>query len=447
MIGWKIAVVAALLPYASAAQESTLTVVRASDPAPSAFPVDKKLPEAAFAIPATIPLLNDRLEIVGVETVDVSNRPGRIDERDRIFHTGAEPQFAEKMAAFAAVTPPVLPTLRPDWMLAHFIDVGQGNATLLEFSCGAVLVDTGGQKTATFDSTARLASYLNDFFARRTDLQKSLAMVLLTHPHADHTAGSLGLIKPEYGFKIGSVVANARTDGSGKTGQAKLIAAARARGVPVSLITNESIRRSDGLTSTAIDPLSCATVNPDIRVLWGSDSGTHRWAAEGNNHSVVARVDFGESSFLFTGDMEEDAQPEFISSYVRNPDIIDADVYQVGHHGSKNGTTAALLKVMTPEIAVIGAGNPADEEPNFSAYMFGHPNRVAVELLSSADFGVTKTRPKVSVAVGINGRNPRTGAPPRYSMQELSKAIFSTGWDGDIIIAASATGQKIVQIE
>ena len=427
--------------------QDTVKVVRASDPTPSAFPIDKRLPEAAFTVPTMVPLLNDRLEIVGVETVDVDNRPGRVDERDRIFHSGIEPEFREKTAAFAAALPPVQPRLKPDWMLAHFIDVGQGNATLLEFSCGAVLIDTGGQNTPTFNSTERLAKYLTDFFSRRTDLNKTLGLVLLTHPHADHTAGAAGLVDARYGFKIGSVVANARTDGSGKSGQRKLIESARAKSVPVSLITNESIRRSDGLTSVAIDPLACAPINPDIRVLWGSDSSRHGWAGEANNHSVVARVDFGESSFLFTGDMEENAHPEFVASYVRNPDIIDADIYQVGHHGSKNGTTAALLQVMTPEIAVIGAGNPADEEPNFSAYMFGHPNRVAIELLSSPAYGVSKKRPATTVAVGISGRNPGNGAPPRYAMQNLDKAIFSTGWDGDIVIAASAAGEKVVQVE
>lgn len=157
------------------------------------------------------------------------------------------------------------------------------------------------------------------------------------------------------------------------------------------------------------------------------------------------RVDFGESSFLFTGDLEESAQPEFIGSYVRNPDILDADVYQVSHHGSRNGTTRALLRVMTPEIAVIGSGNPADEEPGFSAYNFGHPNRIAIDLLSDPEHGVSATRPAVIVPVGISGRRPNGTAPPTYINQEIIGAIFSTGWDGDIVIAASADGTKAIE--
>src|SRR5438552_4155815 len=55
-----------------------------------------------------------------------------------------------------------VPTMR-----AHFIDVGQGAATLLEFPCAAVLIDTGGEANGEFDSTDSLLDYLDDFFARR----------------------------------------------------------------------------------------------------------------------------------------------------------------------------------------------------------------------------------------------------------------------------------------
>lgn len=380
-------------------------------------------------------------KIVGIDASDIANLPGRIDARDRILHDGAELKFA---AAATAVTPP---KLRPGWMLSHFIDVGQGNATLLEYSCGLVLIDTGGQVTDTFDGTKRLANYLEAVFKRRPELDRTIASIFLTHPHADHTSGVTALLSTSPSFKIGSIVANARTNGSGWNQQKKLITFGKTKSIPVSLVVNEAIRRSDGFTDAKIDNLRCADGDPDIRVLWGSDSGTHGWASEANNHSVVIRVDFGETSFLFTGDLEETAQAEFIGSYVRNPDILDADIYQVSHHGSRNGTTEALMRVMTPEIAVIGSGNPADEEPGFSAYNFGHPNRVAINLLSDASFGVSLGRPQVTVPVGISGRTPNGTKPPRYSLQPIDRAIFSTGWDGDVVIAASIEGEKKVLVE
>src|SRR5262245_63399116 len=78
----------------------------------------------------------------------------------------------------------------PDAMRVHVIDVGQGAATLVEFPCAAILIDTGGERfpadpwlTAQFDSTARLMSYLRKFFAGRPDLKNQLALLVLTHPH------------------------------------------------------------------------------------------------------------------------------------------------------------------------------------------------------------------------------------------------------------------------
>lgn len=427
------------VPLVAQPADTALSVKRASDVAANSPWGDATTISEAFD--GNVENGPAGFNIVGLEAADISNRPGRTDDRDRILHDGVELKFAERTVTSLP------PKLKPGWMLSHFIDVGQGNATLLEFSCGLVLIDTGGQVSDKFDGTRRLADYLGEVFKRRPDLNRKINRVLLTHPHADHTSGVNALLSMSPSINIGGVVANGRTNGSGWSQQKKLISFARGKGVPVSLITNESIRRSDGLTNPDIDNISCADGDPDIRVLWGSDSGTHSWSKEANNHSVVIRVDYGESSFLFTGDLEETAQPEFIGSYVRNPDIIDADIYQVSHHGSRNGTTQALLRVMSPEIAVIGSGNPADEEPGFSAYNFGHPNRIAINLLSDPDFGVSMARPEVTVPVGISGRAPGSNKPPRYSLQPISRAIFSTGWDGDIVIAANVQGVKKVLVE
>lgn len=108
---------------------------------------------------------------------------------------------------------------------AHFIDVGQGAATLLEFPCAAILVDTGGEKTRAasgqpaFDSTPELMSYLESFFAQRPDLKNTLHTLVLTHPHIDHTRG----VKSVLGhYRVLNAVTNGRTDGSGRYGQLAL---------------------------------------------------------------------------------------------------------------------------------------------------------------------------------------------------------------------------------
>jgi competence protein ComEC len=71
----------------------------------------------------------------------------------------------------------------------HLIDVGQGESILLEFSCGAALIDAGGESNEEFQSTDALLRYLDDFFERRHDLHKRLDLLVLSHPHIDHTRG------------------------------------------------------------------------------------------------------------------------------------------------------------------------------------------------------------------------------------------------------------------
>src|SRR2546427_7057927 len=74
-------------------------------------------------------------------------------------------------------------------MRAHFLDVGQGSSAILEFPCAAILVDTGGESNGDFDSTESLMAQIDDFFARRSDLNETFASIVLTHPHIDHTRG------------------------------------------------------------------------------------------------------------------------------------------------------------------------------------------------------------------------------------------------------------------
>ena len=339
---------------------------------------------------------------------------------------------------------------QPDWMAAHFINVGQGSAALFEFSCGAIVIDTGGQRGAATDWIRAFSNYLDAFFARRTDLERTIDVVFITHPHPDHTSG-IKTFLGQQGVRYRHVIVDGEESGAGIHDQRKLIRDANQRRIPQVKIKTSMIGSVLGLTSRYIDPLRCSGRDPDIRVLWGSNDQPNDWPAaerqDENNHSVAVRIAFGESSFLVTGDMEEPALRSMIERYRRNIGLLNTDVYVAGHHGSSNGTIDELVRVMSPELAVISAGDPSDEEPGFAAYGFGHPNRETIRLLSDPSQGVTMTRPAKQVAVGVRGRNPGTGAPPAYEHQNLTRAIFSTGWDGSIVVIANRDGRKRVVIE
>ncbi len=344
-----------------------------------------------------------------------------------------------------------------DQMVVHFIDVGQGDAELLEFSCAAVLIDSGGEKTADVDGRANLVAYLDAFFQRRADLARTLALVVLSHPHIDHTYGvgtsgtADGLLGMSPSVNIQNVVddGDAPNNASGADGQNALagsIAAAHHLGV----LAND-IRSTAGLTGAVISPVHCSAapgggVDPQITALWGRvDPSAGSWTQNQNNDSVVVKVGFGSASFLFMGDLEQEGIAAMLDSYSADTSIFASDVLKVGHHGSKNGTTADLLKAVHPQLAVIGAGDETLSHATFSAYSFAHPNKVAIDLLLDASFGVTMARPAKTVHVGIKGADHKNHIPPQFTEMTIDRAIYATGWDGTVDVTAKADGTLSVR--
>ena len=340
-------------------------------------------------------------------------------------------------------------------MVAHFIDVGQGDAILLEFSCAAMLIDTGGEDTARVSGKDRLQTYLEEFFERRSDLARTLQSVVLSHPHADHTGGVSVLLEAEPAIVIMNVLDGGppSSHASGGKGQRDLEAYANdTEGVGYLGIAESDIRTVSGATSKVIDPINCRRggvgVDPKIAALWGRADLDVAWANNANNDSVVLRVAFGKSVFLFTGDIQAEGIAAMLESYSADQRAFNADVLKVAHHGSHNATTAALVAAVTPKIAVIQSGDSSPDDERFSAYAFGHPNATALTNLLDPENGITLARdqPK-QVRVGTKGRHPTNGTPPDFTYWTMDKAIYANGWDGNIAIKATSDGVLTVETE
>ena len=259
-------------------------------------------------------------------------------------------------------------------MNAHFVNVGQGASVLLEFACGAALIDTGGEKNDSFDGTDALQTYLDDFFSRRQDLDSRLQMVVISHAHIDHTRG-LPMVLDRY--NVDTLVDNGLETGSGGRQQKSAHAKARASG---SNLTWQSVSQRDSLTHSRRSPpqgtLNCPSRAPRFRFLWGQLNAGDDWEEKilknGNDSSIVTRLDFGETSFLFPGDLEEDVQEDLVSETCpsgtgSNDCLLDVDIYHVSHHGSHNGTSVELAEAMTPRVAVLSM-SPWNRREAWTAY-------------------------------------------------------------------------------
>lgn len=331
----------------------------------------------------------------------------------------------------AAADPAPAPVMR-----VHFLDIGQGAATLVELPCGAALIDTGGEENDSFHSTPALVAYLDAFFARRTDLKRTLDVLILTHPHIDHVRGAPTVLDT---YTVRSIV----EDGRQARQDDAVVAMAKVRAFVSShpevkhLVVNvdEFADSSAAFESADLDRFaSCKGVDPRVAAMWGGMKRERGWGENDygaahfdndNNHSVVTRWDFGEGSVLVTGDLEEPGIRELVAA--RGP-LLDVDVYQVGHHGSHNGTTEDLLRSMSPAWAVMEIG-PATRRHSWTAWAYGHPRARMVDMLIAH---VSGRRDPVTVPIAT--------AVKSFTDMTIDRAIYATAWDGTIVLETRADG-------
>jgi competence protein ComEC len=325
-------------------------------------------------------------------------------------------------------------------MVAHYIDVGQGLSVLLEFPCGAVLIDTGSQDLEHLD---HLTDYLRDFFKRRADLKNTLNTLFITHSHLDHTRGIEDVTKV---CRIRNYVDNGITKGSGDDQVLWIRKNAKKLGVQIREVQTEeiaSLPHKNGLTDAAIDDLVCPHCDPRIAILAGGRSQNPGWPEKEyknwNNHSLVIRVDFGHASFLFTGDLEVRGIEKLLDYYA-GTNMLRTEVYQIGHHGSYNASTRELAEAVAPNVAVIGVGRwdfGLNSSDPYTTYRYGHPRRVVVDLWSEMIPGFRSTPLPTKVF-------ERRFDPIDYIVR---KKIYATGWDGSVKVSAKLDGGLTVATE
>jgi competence protein ComEC len=311
---------------------------------------------------------------------------------------------------------------------AHYINIGQGDSILIEMKSAAILIDAGGEATGDTSDRDHLVEYLNTFFARRPDLNKTLYSVIISHPHLDHTKNLMAVME---NFTVLNLVDGGNKQGSGISQLNKARQFVTDHDILYNRIDDADIGRS-GYTTSHLRTLKRSASEADVRFLAGS-----RGCKNANNDSLVVLLRYKDASYLFVGDAEIENDsicraeiPELIDFYRRNK-LLDVDVYKVGHHGSHNGTSEAFMQAMTPEISVLSTGIHTRHEPGqFHAFQFGHPREVTVALLES---------------LSSSNRDPVTV----YSMnavrdvnlnRAMSKAVYCTCWDGDVVVAADASG-------
>ena len=261
------------------------------------------------------------LLLVGILTACNSGGPAIIDDQVPTFTpvpaATPEPTASPEPTATPEPTPtstPLAESLSTGFRI-DFIDVGQGDATLITADTGETLLIDGGR------SKARIRQRLQSMGIDDLDA------IAMTHPDADHIAGLVEVLSM---YQIETIYLN------GGESDSKTFA---------TFMTDVSSENAQVLTLSRGDVIKLGALELQV-VHPGPLSG------DSNEDSMVLLLDCGEVEVLLTGDAETPSEDSMLAAGV----LQDIDVLKVGHHGSRTSTSQAFLDALAPEFGVISAG-------------------------------------------------------------------------------------------
>ena len=240
---------------------------------------------------------------------------------------------------------PVETTVSGETLTVQFIDVGQADCALLECGGEFLLIDGGNR-----DDSQLVVSFLEQQGV------EELSAVVCTHAHEDHVGG-LPAVLAVYPTK--AVYAPTKTYSSNIFD--KFVYYTDQQGLDITIPAPGDQFSLGGAAVTVLGPVKSY--------------------AETNNTSIVLRVEYGKTSFLFTGDMETEAENDMLDYWEGKMDW-KTDVLKVGHHGSNTSTGYRFLNEVSPGQAVISVG---------TGNTYGHPHKEPMSRLNQAQVTVFRT--------------------------------------------------------
>ena len=244
-------------------------------------------------------------------------------------------------------------------LTVKILDIGQGDAILIQAGGQNVLVDTGD-----IEHREKMVEYIRK--AGITTIDK----VIITHPHADHLGGMPGIMD---NFKVGHIY------DSGKTGTTALYRKY------LSIVSKKNI------PFTVVTPGTEIVITNDIKLKFFAPDHSLLAEEEINNSSIVAKLIYNKFSMLLTGDAEKESEELMLKNYAGE---LKSNVLKAGHHGSNTSSSVGFLKAVGPEAAVISLGANND---------YHHPHPATLKKYEQAKLKVYRTDLDGTVTITSDG--------------------------------------------
>lgn len=249
----------------------------------------------------------------------------------------------------------------------HYMDVGQGDATLIVCDGQAMLIDAGNNNQGT-----AVQSYL------QSQNVETLDYVIGTHPDADHVGG-LDVVITKFDCKRILLTGEEKDTNTYRD----VLYAIEYKGYERTEPVVGDTYQLGSASFTILGPKSI-----------GSDS---------NDNSIAIILRHGSNTFYFEGDAGEKEEEEILGGKI----AVAADVYKIGHHGSKTSTSDGMLEAVNPAYAVISVGDNS----------YGHPNAEVLNKLREAGIQVFRTDEQGTIVVESDGEQLTFNCQPSETWQ------------------------------